>query len=420
MNSEETKNIPAVEEGTTTLTDDQIEDIAQQMDESIKGTQLEDLANMPSNQGKLDRSEEERKSTPGEFKNVKVTVNPETGEHSVIGSAETTSDSEKKETFEEMIENFEDIDIEATVSAPVTSEELKSYIDNDTDGVMKEIYGDTAISDEAVKKLLEIVNRKMKNEKFNIYTEFPDEIKQMVNKYITDGGIPLYSDKGKQFRKFISESLIDEFITNISIDRVQHDFSKELEELFERSFEEISDTIIGYTTERNKVYREYAEKLEDEEKKKKILEILDQIDEAYNLNKMKEFAVSCKIKSIELDKPNNRIYDSFLDKYKNSSYNIYDIKLAREILFRNLSNKYPEMSVTIKDIDGFFICFCKQCLNMSPEKVLDHAYMYYVLDNIVLIDINKGASSEVSDKFLENVKEVVDILRSHNPKLVEK
>lgn len=403
MNTENTSN--------TQLTDEQIEYISEQMDNEIKGTSLEDLANMPSNQGKLERSAAEITEV-GEQSKVAVMVDPNTGEHKIVGPADDNID---EETFEEMAQRIQNNEISFNES-PITEEEIINHIANtdNSNQILSEVCGDIDLPPESIKKLLEIVNRKINREEFNVYREFPEEIKEMVNKYMTNGSIPLHSKEGKQFRNMISEQLIQEFITNINMDRIKHDFSKELEDLFAKGSNELADSIIGYTTERNQMYRKYAEEMEDPEKKEKVMIILDQIDEAYNLTNLKEMAKSCKIKPIELEKPFNRVYQSFLSKYKDSSYNIYDIAMARPILFRNLNNYFEDEEITEKDIDAFFICFCKQCKNMSPEIVTEHAYMYYVMYNIVLTDLNKGESVEVSTNFLKNVKEVICNLRERN------
>ena len=53
---------------------------------------------------------------------------------------------------------------------------------------------------------------------------------------------------------------------------------------------------------------------------------------------------------------------------------------------------------------------------MKPDVTTDHAFMYYVLYNVVLVDMNKGESAQVSIDFLKNVAEVIDNLRARNKK----
>ena len=53
-------------------------------------------------------------------------------------------------------------------------------------------------------------------------------------------------------------------------------------------------------------------------------------------------------------------------------------------------------------------------MNKRSDIVIDHSYMYYVIYNIVLMDMNKGEQKHVSDKFIENIKEVIINLRERN------
>ena len=399
-----------LEEETTKLTDEQVDHIAKELDDSIKGTELEKIAQFPSNNGKLERSKAEVTES-GEKVKMMVEVDPNTGEHKILGKA-----PEEEESFEDMCKRIENGEFEIEEDTrPVTLDELKSTIADDKSGasMLSDISNNIELTNETIIELLDLVNRKMKKEEFNVYKSFPEQIRNMIDEYMTAGGIIGNSNDVKQFRNMISESLLDEFMMNITADRLKNDFNTDLENIMSKGAEEISTEVVGYTIERNKAYREYAEKMEDEDKKQKMLEILDSIDEAYNLTGLKEFTKKCKVKSIELEKP-WKVYNDFLTKYENTVQNIYDIKMARPILYRNLSLVYENNDITYKDVDAFFIIFTKYCQNYKPENKVQHAFMYYVLYNIVLLDTNKGKHKDVSEKFLENIKECIDNSRHRN------
>lgn len=395
---------------TKYLTDEQVEDISRQMDEEIKGTPLEDLANMPSNQGKLERSAAEV-TEQGQSKNMQVIIDPNTGEHKLLGQAKET----EEESFEEFCERIENSDVTFDQS-PFSDSEIKDYI-NQIDSTDQTMFGemkkDFDISTESITALLDIVNRKMNKEEFNIYKAFPDEVRNMVDRYLEANQMGGNSMQSKQIRNLVSESLIDEFITNIGAERIKKDFNKEVEEIFSHGMKELGESIVGYTLERNNAYRKYAEGLEDSEKKEKMIAILDQIDKAYSLEDLKEFAKKCKIKKFDLERP-SKIYTNFLTKYENSQYNIYDLNMARPILFRNLNIDSAE-EYTQKDIDSFLVLYCKYCQNMKPDNALDHAFMYYVIYNIIIVDMNRsGESKEISDIYLNNIKEVIKNIKQRN------
>lgn len=393
----------------TKLTDEQVEQILEVMDDNLKESEsLSTIASLPSNNG----VEESTSKETGSMKKVKVTVDPVTGEHAIVGGMDEEDGTGDNETFEEMCARLEnELDTDSVMSSPLTKDDMSAYVnnkDNKQFSMLSSIQDE--LTDEEIMKLLEITNRRIAKEEFNIYKEFPEKIQNLIDDYAGRSGV---TDRNtyNRLRNAVSDSIIDEFITNIKMEKATVDLNKEIETLFEKGSGEIADTIIGYTKERNEKYREYANGLDDEDKKEKLNGVLDSIEEAYNLTQLKEFAKKCKIKKIEVEKPDRQhnIIDSFLRAYDGSKYNIYNIYSAESILARHFKEEF-----TIKDIRAFFILFCKQCLNYSPNDALQHAYMYYVMYNIVLVDVNKGNSKEVSDKFLDNIREVINNLKVRN------
>lgn len=390
---------------TIKLTDQQIDYIANEMESLVPGTPLEDIANFPSNNG-VDETPEENKEV-GEVKTAMVSIDPNTGEHKVLSTQET--DELDDESIDDIFDRIESGELKFETE-PITESELSDYIHHaeENQSLLINLGYNTEYSPETIKELLEVVNRRINKEEFNVYKALPEEIQKTINDFTFRGHFMVNSNEGKQFRNTIAETLVDEFIDSINTNKAINDFNKEIESIFEKGTQEIASAVIGYTTERNKKYREYAERLEDPEKKKKLLAVLDQIDEAYNLTTLKEFAKKCKIKKFELEKP-QKIYTDFLTKYQNSTYNIYDISMTKPILKRHIPDALE------KDIDAFLICFCKQCMNMKPDVVTEHAYMYYVIFNIVLIDVNRSEETRsVTDIFIQNIAEVIKNLRERN------
>jgi hypothetical protein len=126
---------------------------------------------------------------------------------------------------------------------------------------------------------------------------------------------------------------------------------------------------------------------------------------------LKEFSKTCKIKKYDIENPKNHFRD-FTNKYKNSEYNIYDIKLTLPVLERLIvdNEKYNDA-----DMIAFLICFCKYIKNFRVENVLEHSFMYYVIYNIVIAGSNvSDKTKEVSDIFINNIKEVIDNLKERN------
>ena len=336
--------------------------------------------------------------------NMNVLIDPETGEHKIIGRA----GEEIKYNFEGIIKQINDGDPDILTSKPFTEQEIISYLQNtDDDTLVNELAGDINISAEALRELLDIVNRKLAGEKFNIYKESPEEMQKLVDSYITESGghIPIFNSKTlNTARNRIAESLIDEFIHNIKMDRAKTDFAKELENIYNNSSVMAAEGGIEYIEERNSAYREAANNIEDEGKRKRLNAILDRIDEARNLTELKEFAKTCKIKRYDIERPDKRVYSGFLSKYRDSVNNIYDINIAETVLVRHLA----PLGCDKIDVIMLLIAFCRQCQSYSVDNVLDHAYMYYFLYYCVMLDGDK------SDKFKNNLLEVIKNVNERN------
>lgn len=349
-----------------------------------------------------------------ESRMMDVLIDPVTGERKILGDANRDEESEE-DPFDEMVKKINENDDETPFdNRPITEQEAVDYLsNNNSESLLNTIADGSGISIESTRQLLEVVNRKIKGEKFNTYRELPDEIKKIIDEYVLANGSALGAANVSiinSIKRNAADAILDDFINDIQLDRVKNDFARDMEQLYRESSKDIADTSLEYIDERNKAYREAANEIEDETKRNKLLGILDQIDAARALVELKEFAKTCKIKPIETEKPENRIYSGFINKYKNSTNNIYDINIARSVLYRHLKDE----DYSVKEVESFFILFCKQVQNYSVNKATDHAYMYYVLYYCAMLDGDK------SDIFKNNVKEVIENAKLRNPFIVGK
>ena len=408
INKEYDDMIKSADEMTNSLSEENVETINKIMEDNVENSEeLKLIRDLPSN----NNVEESESSEVGEMKIANTVLDPNTGETKILSTEDPDYETIDDTTFEQLVEDIESGKIKVeTDDSPITEEELKDNIeafspdDNKFD-----------LSDEAMQQLLMVANRRMNHEEFNIYKEFPREIQKMINESLGipfENGSPVVSTtETRTIRNAMAEQLLDEFILKISMERARMDLNKEIENVFKEGIKDITEYSIGYTQERNASYREYAEGLEDEEKKAKLLETLDTIDSAYSLDPLKEFAKTCKIKKYDIEQPKNYFRD-FSTKYQNSSYNIYDIKLTLPILERHIVDNEVYNNA---DVVAFLVCFCKYIRNFKVENILEHTFMYYVIYNIILIDSNVSEKTkDVSDKFIENVKEVIDNLKERN------
>lgn len=262
------------------------------------------------------------------------------------------------------------------------------------------------ISDEDTLKLLEIVNKVKAKEKVNIYNELPESVQAMINKYMIDNGVQGFSVQSNSIRNTLSATLIDEFISNISVDKTVESFNKEMEDLFINTGEEFSKMYKEYDSERTKYLESALEKIpegpEGEEKRKTIEKVLDSINDSYKLTRLKEASGKLKIKNFEKEKP-EKVFSDFEFKYRDKTYHIYPIKTALKTLANHLEKrllKEFDMNQTKAAVAAgiesitFMLLFCKFCRNYKASVPEEHAFMYYTLYNIMLLDIYKGTEYE--------------------------
>ena len=385
------------------LTEEQVEQINKVIEEAVEeNKELSSIKEMPSNNGV---EENEGNTEEGEMKLAQINIDPNTGEHRIIKTIED-EDTVDSQTFEELVADIESGKVKVDIDdSPITEKELKDIVELDEDGNID-------FTNEEYKTLLNIVHRRQNGEDFNIYKLLPDPIKKVINETIgISQDSSIVTKEIRTIRNSMAESYIDQYILNVSVARARGDLNKEMESLFKETEKDIAEYTVGYTAERNKAYREQVEAMEDEEKKEKLLNVLDTIDSAYSLDPLKEFAKTCKIKKYDIENPKNYFRD-FINKYAKSEYNIYDIKLTLPILERKIvdNEKYNNA-----DVIAFLVCFCKYIRNFNCDNIIEHSFMYYVIYNIVIMDANTSENTiEISNIFANNIKEVMDNLKERN------
>lgn len=376
-------------ENPNALTDENVHDIIDTLNENVKSSEnLSNIVAFPSNNGVEEHEPEE-----GYEKKVDVTMDLETGR--TIASPKEDKQKEASDIFEDMGDSLADIDFD---NFEVTPEDIKKTVQEDSS-----IYGDLEdIKEETILDLLNLVNKSRAGEQIK-YKELPLEIKDYVDTYLAKE-MNVYPDEHSnstnQIRNMIADDLITQYVTTLSMDKYTQQFNEGLENIYHAVGEELSSYVKDY--DKNKI--EYLEKIckdiDDEEKKQRVSQVLDSIYDAYKLTRMKD--VSYRIKKFDLEKP-NRVFDQVMVKYRNNKYHIFELHMITNILNKHLKQNGYEEDGTI-----FMLAYCKFCLNYKPEVPEEHAFVYYVLYNIALLDIYK--SQEYDDFAPEFLKNIVDII----------
>ena len=381
------------------LSEEEVKHIAEELQENVRQNEnLKILSELPSNNGVEDHIPEQ-----GEAVKADIMVDPESGEKKVISintSKEDKSFEDKLSDLGKSIEetNFEDYDINVDdVKNAVTSDEA--------------ILGsDFMITDETALELLKVINRYKETKKVT-YKELPEQVRGYIDNYCSRAGIAGNSVQAKTMRNDIAEMLISQYHTNIGLAKINDEFQENIESLFDNLEKEVSPEFMNYNNAREEYLKNVIENVTDEEKKKKAEAILESINDAYSLNRLKEAASKIKIKKFDYEKP-KRSFDTIHTKYVDSKFNIYDMAMVTNILHKHLvkNNIIPETDRT--SALKFTLGFCKFVQNYKVSEPEHHAFMYYLSYNVILLDVYKVEQyDQYSPKFLENVKEVIDLIK---------
>lgn len=380
------------------LTDQDKKDILDTMQKEVdRNESLKILAELPSNNG----IEENTENRQGEDKLVNVSIDPKTGEKTILGPA-IEDINNIKNTEEEFFSSLENTNLDTHYDIHI--EDVKKVSQEETS------FGKFDISDESTLELLKVIN-KYKSEGKIGYKDLPAEVKGIIDKYMLENGMAPGVKVYNEARNEISNMLIDEYINQIEINKWSDDFNIQMEKFSDEMKTEMSPLYQEMNQDREQYLENLIGNLTDESKKEKAEAVLDSIKDAFSLNRLKEAAPRIKVKKFDIEKP-QREYTSLLGKYVNTQYHIYDLFMVTNVLHRHLQKLKliePEDNTTsIK----FIIAFCKFCKNYKTTVTEEHAFMYFVTYNIILLDIYIGETyDKYSSEFLANVLEVVNKLK---------
>lgn len=308
-----------------------------------------------------------------------VEVDPVTGLRRIVGVAGAP---EKKISFTDIIEGNEDEEMNK-----ITKDQSK-------------VLSDFGLSDDESMELFKVITKFQAGEKFNIYNELPETVKDMIKNTTMSNNPKVLSEAAKNMIAF--------FINQLNIEKefidLQDSIKKELD------MPGIADIYADHLVQAmEKDIIEKANSLEEAgeiEKASKLRAISNTYTDTYKMTlEYLELDNNPKIvKKIAKDlKKFNKHCMEFNFKYQDSKFKIKDVKLLLPCLTRHL--EYNEI-----DVKKFILLFINICKNMTSKDILEHTFMYYTITNILTIDhIEKD--SEFKDTILENVKSVIDKIK---------
>lgn len=384
-------------EDVAKMTEDDVDKLLKASDDFLnKNENLKVISQLPSNNGVAINEN----PIDGEDVLVNVKVNPVTGEKYVMDHSNNNTTEEEKdfisETFEEMLENPDynpdnvaDIILPENIIKTNASDKFASF------------------NEEDMLKFIELIKTYQAGDTNNLFNRLPETLQKEITKsyFENGGGVDL-----KYYKKMFAKNIVDSFILESSIDKIQIDFQDELKKCMDDIGEEIKEYYSDEVQNRIKKLRKVSDTIKDTEpdKSKTLLDIAGMIEESYELNTLKNTLSTrfFKIKPFELEKP-EKIFKEFNYKYTNSLYNIHNISMVPPIL----RNHFSEDEISDDQIMKFVIIFCKYTQNMKPTNVVEHSFMYYFIMNIISLSVFNHAETEFYDNLLKNIKECILLIK---------
>ena len=320
---------------------------------------------------------------------VMQSYNPTTGEQMVMDGSEQLAEKIASRHLDNLINS----------SGEISNEILTE--------VFKEISSKNG-DDQSI--LASLIARRMAGEKFDIYNEMPADMKRQVDMIYTDAVSKAPPKMRSQFTKNnIAKMVIDDMVkdfnksvnTQVDLDTILAGFDKDVEKISGDISNELGGMMMSFDEERKAEIDAAIKRCQKNGKTdavEKLQAMKDTIDDAFHLTKFIEFCKNCKIRNIEIREPEKRVFWNFNSKYEKHKYVINDIRSCPDILDRHLTE--------YNHIQNLMLCiaFCKYCINMSPDNMDEHTFMYYFIRNIIAIDrLNpKGRMYEAMDDRSKN------------------
>lgn len=365
----------------TILTNDQIDQIV---------SKLEDTRN--ENDKLMEQIEEEHKDEDNSSFPLEEGKGQYIGDGIIIGDGDESSDVD--------FSHFDNID---------------SNIDDLIESNLKETLGDKFnMSETDVLKFNNIISRVRKNEKFNIFGELPNSLKEYINSLLNEQGIA-FKDR-LSYANSMAKMFIDELISDVEFDSVSIDLEKAINELLPTPVEMYSETNKDYIeNEFLKTVDKIKEELKtetDPEKIEKLTNISNNLlgmrqgyidaytyEPMYNL--FKDFKILNKIRKAEkLWKITNEKYLKIAGKCKFKLYSLEDVRTS--LINLNISKE------TATRVTALFVyAYTNNIEDYKDEKEYDDIYRNsfanYFESNVKNLAISNTLASEFSKEIKKNL-----------------
>lgn len=372
---------------------------------------LENVDNIEEPVNAMNTISEDEKKEESKPQKVLGSYNPATGNYNVIDTETSIEEIQQK--------NLENFDAMINDETPDINADLNNFLDSCKDRIPEA---------DAASKIAYLMANRIAGNNIDYYSNMPKFMQNTVSQIMANANTVGVPSNRILHKNQVAKMLIDEYVEEykkssqktVDLDTLFSGFTKDAANIADDMATQIGDLMLSFDDERKDQINNaitVAKTNGNDVMVKNLEAIRDNIDKAFNLDEFKEFCKHCKIKSIEMKKP-NRVYDSFIHKYETNDAIINDIRTCPDVIIRHLTEFTKDQAMMI------CLAYCKYCCNMNPDNMAEHTFMYYFIRNIIAIDrINPRGRAYHSisakdkvfyDTFVANLRECMNNLLERN------
>ena len=268
-----------------------------------------------------------------------------------------------------------------------------------------------------IEKVKELIMKRNRGERIK-YSELPEVLKEQVKPVVAALGSGYTGPQIKAVRNMMADDIIESFYSDIitqKIDKEVVDLDTSIKNLAKTEYVDVnSDQRKQHFNTFVIKFPQMAEKIKDTnpEKAKVMLDVSEGFKQAHSMEEMYAAYGNSKIRvrRIDVEKLDKTIR-RFNYKYENSTMVIRDISSAVDVLSRHVNKR-----ISLTTIKTFVAIICKYCENMKPSNLAEHTFMYYLINNILSLDIPFTNEADIvwNDEFLNNINKFLTLIEERN------
>lgn len=288
------------------------------------------------------------------------------------------------------------------------------------------------LSDDDTYEMLNVISEMKKDPNYPVYNNLPERLKEIIRQLATSNNIPFSRLNA------VARMVMDEFMKEASVEQAFIDFEKSLNEALK-----IPSIIDLYTEHTRTVMEEnipqMIERIKDEapEKAEMLVKVKEAFTKSYTFSEAKKaFEENTRIRKAmrRHDLEFRRSLNEFNFRNEKSNFKMNDVTELPEVLYHilieepamieaeykadgrtfavtDIEAKILAMDINGADIEKLCILLCKSCEGLNPHDVIDAAYMYYMMKNIIVLKHTREAKTDFAIELISNICDLIAFIR---------